>query len=247
MDPGSRPLPRLCCIGIVHGLCWGPLAWLGLAAAPAVRAQAQVQMRCEGTLLEARGSAELERSTRRLEFSLGLEAQAASADGALAELQARLAAVRQALQRLQVEELRVSSPSTWRRPPESGRPGAVEASLQMSGRLEPRQLQNLIRRVGGLPGVRLAPVSSQADKAEEASVRRQLLRQAYRDALNQAREVADSIGRSRLDPLDVQVDAGELRPVALRMAADAAPPPFDPAELPTPRSRLNLMVRFCAR
>ena len=216
------------------------------AAAPP--AGAEVQLRCDGTLLEARGSAELERNTRRLEFSLGLEAQAPSADAALGSLQTRLAAVRQELQRLQVEELRVSSPNSWQRPAQPGRAAEVEASLQVSGRLEPGRLQALIRTVGALPGVRLAPVSSQADKAQDANVRRQLLRQAYRDALNQAGEVAATLGRSRLDPLEVQLDGGELRPVAMRMVADAAAtPPFDPAELPPPRSRLSLMVRFCAR
>jgi uncharacterized protein YggE len=234
-----------------------PVSRLGLVAASGMLvvglvgavspAGAEVQLRCEGTLLEARGSAELERGTRRLEFSLGVEARAASSDEALASLQARLAAVRQELQRLQVEELRVTSPTSWQRPAERGRPAEVEAQLQVSGRLEPRRLQALIRTVGALPGVRLAPVSGQADKAEDANVRRQLLRNAYRDALNQARELAETIGRPRLDPLEIQLDGGELRPMAMRMAAEAAPAPFDPAELPPPRSRLSLMVRFCAR
>ena len=249
---GRRLRPLLPPHGRAVSRCWrdaclGLGLVAGLLAAAAPPAQAQVQLRCEGTLLEARGSAELERSTRRLEFSLGVEARGASADAALGSLQARLAAVRQELQQLQVEELRVTSPTSWQRPAERGRPAEVEAQLQVSGRLEPRRLQALIRTVGGLPGVRLAPVSSQADKAEDASVRRQLLRNAYRDALNQAREVAATIGRPRLDPLEIQLDGGELRPMAMRMAAEAAPPPFDPAELPPPRSRLSLMVRFCAR
>ncbi|MEA5411089.1 SIMPL domain-containing protein, partial [Synechococcus sp. BA-120 BA3] len=83
----------------------GPLAALlglaALASGPAA-AVAQVQLRCDGTLLEARGSAEQERPTRRLSFSLSLEAEAATADAALQALQERLAAVRQALQQLQV-------------------------------------------------------------------------------------------------------------------------------------------------
>ncbi|MEA5415195.1 SIMPL domain-containing protein, partial [Synechococcus sp. BA-132 BA5] len=93
-------------------------------------AQAQVQLRCDATLLEARGSAEQERPTRRLSFSLALEAEAASSDGALQSLQQRLAAVRQALQRQQVEALRVTSPSTWQRPADRNRPAAVTATLQ---------------------------------------------------------------------------------------------------------------------
>jgi uncharacterized protein YggE len=215
-------------------------AWPGAAVA-------QVQLRCEGTLLEARGSAELERPTRRLAFSLSLEAEAPTADGALQSLQERLAAVRTALQRQQVEELRVTSPSTWKREAERNRPAAVTASLQVSGRLAPQRLQALIREVGALPGVRLAPVGTEADRAQDAAVRRRLLRAAYQDALDQAREVAAAVGLSRLAPLEVQLEGNELRPMMMRAAAADAAPPFDPAELAQPKDRLGLMVRFCAR
>ena len=210
-------------------------------------AGAQVQLRCEGTLLEARGSAEQERPTRRLSFSLSLEAEAATADGALQSLQQRLAAVRAALQGQQVEELRVTSPSTWRRDAERNRPAAVTASLQVSGRLLPQRLQALIREVGGLSGVRLAPVGTESDRSLDGAVRRQLLRAAYQDALAQAREVAAAIGLSKLKPLEVQMDGNELRPVMMRAAAADAAPPFDPAELAQPKDRLSLTVRFCAR
>ncbi len=224
-------------------------ALLGLAAlatGPAA-AVAQVQLRCEGTLLEARGSAEQERPTRRLSFSLALEAEATTADAALQSLQERLAAVRRALQQLQVEELRVTSPSTWERPADRRRPAAVTASLQVSGRLQPERLQPLIREVGALAGVRLAPVGTEADRNLDAAVRRQLLRAAYQDALEQAREVAAAVGLSRLTPLEVQLEGSDLRPVMMRAAAVDAAPPFDPAELAPPKNRLGLLVRFCAR
>lgn len=227
-----------------------PLAvLLGLAAlatGPGA-AVAQVQLRCDGTLLEARGSAERERPTRRLSFSLALEAEAPTADAALQGLQERLAAVRQVLQQLQVEELRVTSPSTWQREADGRRPAAVTASLQVSGRLLPQRLQGLIREVGALPGVRLAPVATEADRTLDAAVRRQLLRAAYQDALEQAREVAAAVGLSRLAPLEVQVDGNDLRPMLMRAAAAEAAPPFDPAELAAPKDRVGVMVRFCAR
>ncbi|MEB3199205.1 MAG: SIMPL domain-containing protein [Synechococcaceae cyanobacterium] len=221
----------------------GPVLLLGWPAP----GHSQMQLRCEGTFLEARGQAEVERPTRRLDVSLSLQAEARDADGALGLLQQRLASVRRTLQELGVAQLRVSSPSTWQRPAEPNRPAQVEASLQVSGQLKPEQLQPLIRRVGSLPGVRLSPVQTNADPSGDAATRRQLLRAAYRDALNQAQDIAAAIGRRQLDPLEVQLDGGEVRPVMLRMAAEAAPAPFDPAELPTPRSRLSLMVRFCAR
>ncbi|MDM7936107.1 MAG: SIMPL domain-containing protein [Cyanobium sp. CZS 48M] len=227
-----------------HAGVW-PLALLLLQLTPPVRAQ-QVQLRCDGTLLEARGSAEKKRTIDVLKVSMALSAEAATADGALGELQRRLAVVRQALQRLQVMELTVSSPSSWERPASSKRPAAVEANLQVSGELAPARLQALVREVGALPGVRLNPVSAQADQAGDDAVRRQLLRLAYQDALLQARQLAEAIGLGMPTPLEVQIDGG-FRPIQARgMAADAVPP-FDPGELPSPTDRLGMVVRFCAR
>jgi uncharacterized protein YggE len=223
-------------------------ALLLAAALPHAPAPAQVQLACGGTLLEARGMAEVERPMRRLLFSLGLEAEAASTDAALGLLQARLAAVRSGLQGLGVEELRVSSPSTWPRSDGRGRPMGVQAGLQVSGRLEPQRLQPLIRQIGALPGVRLSPVTAQADPAQDRVIRRRLLEAAYADARQQAGEVAAAVGRRLLEPLEVQLDGVEARPMPLMARADAAPPPpFDPRELAPTKDRLSLLVRFCAR
>ncbi|MFN7227980.1 MAG: SIMPL domain-containing protein [Synechococcaceae cyanobacterium] len=211
-------------------------------------AQAQVQLPCSGTLLEARGTAEQKRPIQRLRLSLSLEAEAATADGALGLLQQRLAAVRTALQELGVSELQVSSPGTWERPAEGRRPARSQASLQVSGLLAPDRLQPLVRRVGSLAGVRLSPVSPEADSSGDGAVRAALLRRAYQDAVGQARELATAIGLDQLRPLQVQVE-GTGRPM-LRMAAAEAPaaaPPFDPAELAPPVDRLSLQVSFCAR
>lgn len=233
--------------GVLRGAA---LAGLGfgalLVAAPVGAAEPQVQLSCSGTLLQARGSAELKRPVRALRVSLALEAEAATAAAALAELQSRLAAVRQRLQQLGVAELEVSSPSTWRRPASRERPAAELATLRLQGRLQPERLQPLVREVGALPGVRLAPVQAEADPAADAASRRQLLARAYGDALSQARDLAAAIGLRQLRPLQVQAD-DVLRPQLLRgMAADAAPAPFDPAELPPPTDRLSLAVSFCA-
>jgi uncharacterized protein YggE len=212
-------------------------------------AQSQVQLACTGTLVEARGSAELKRPTQRLRFSLALEAEGSSTEAALGSLQRRLAAVRTTLKNLQVVDLEVTSPATWQRPASRERPGAVQASLQVSGQLAPAQLQPLVRQVGGLQGVRLSPVATEADAAGDRAARRQLLRAAYQDALQQAQDVAAAIGLRGLQPLEVLLEGGG-RPVAMRamaMAADAAVPPFDPAELSVPMERLSQQVRFCAR
>jgi uncharacterized protein YggE len=109
-------------------------------------------------------------------------------------------------------------------------------------------LQALVRQVGGLPGVRLAPVATEADAAGDRSARRQLLRAAYQDAQLQAQDVAAAMGLRQLQPLEVLLDGGS-RPVPMRAMAmaDAAVPPFDPGELPGPMDRLSLQVRFCAR
>jgi uncharacterized protein YggE len=218
-----------------------------LLASPCLPAVAGETPACDGTRMETRGSAERDRPAQRLRFSLGLTAEASSTDAALKELQRRLARVRTSLQTLAVEELRVTSPTTWERPAARGRPRTTQAQLQVSGALAPAQLQPLIRGMGALPGVRLQPVTPEADPEQDAAVRRELLRDAYGDALRQAREIAAVIGRNRLDPIELSVETGGPIPRPMRTMADAAPPPFDPEELPSPRQRLTMLVRFCAR
>lgn len=222
---------------------------LALLLAPA-SVRAEVQLRCEGTLLEARGSAEQERPIKRLRFSLGLEAEQRTSDAALALAQSRLAAVRAALQSLEVRDLRVTSPSTWQRPAERGQPPLSQASLQVSGTLAPARLQALIRQVGTLPGVRLAPVTPEAEPLQGTEARRALLAAAYQKALAEARDLASAIGLSQLRPLELQVE-GDRDVVPMRAMAAMAdappPPPFDPAELPLPKSTASMLVRFCAR
>jgi uncharacterized protein YggE len=212
----------------------------------ATRAEGQVQLSCAGTLLETRGQAETRRATATLKASLSLEAEGSSADQALGLLQQRLAAVRTALQRLQVRDLRVTSPSTWQRPAERNQAAAVQANLQVSGSLAPGRLQALIRTVGALPGVRLSPVGTEADRREDGKVRQELLRQAYDDAVHQVQPLADLIGRRRLRALEIRVDGMEMPMPAMRAMATPAPPPFDPAELNQPLDRLGMQVRFCA-
>ncbi|MCP9884676.1 SIMPL domain-containing protein [Synechococcus sp. ATX 2A4] len=209
-------------------------------------AQSQPQaLRCDGATLEVRGSAELKRAADRLRFSLELQSEAAGNDAALAQLQTRLAAVRTALQALQVSELEVTSPTTWSRPATKQKPAAIQARLQVSGELAPARLQALIRQVGGLPGVQLAPVSTQPSVGGDAAARRQLLKGAYQDALTQARDLADAIGLRTVTPLSVVLEGG-MRPLLMRTVASESVG-FDPAELPGPVDRLALQATFCAR
>jgi uncharacterized protein YggE len=228
-------------------LRFAALAWLLVLPLASSPVQAEVQQRCDGTLLEARGSAEQERPITRLRFSLYLEAERRGSDGALALLQERLAAVRTTLQGLQVAELRVSSPSTWQRPAEAGRPSLTQASLQVSGVLAPTRLQSLIRQVGALPGVRLAPVSPEANPERSTLERRALLAAAYRQASARAEDVAAALGLSRLQPLEVQVEDDRGPMPVPAMAAKMEARPFDPAELPPPKDGASMRVRFCAR
>ena len=166
------------CPGRMTGLTLLALLLSGPWATAAAQAEGQVQLNCQGTLLETRGQAEQTRVTRRLLISLSVSAEAATADQALEQLQRRLAAVRASLQSLEVKQLRVSSPSSWPRPAQGGQPAAVQATLQLSGSLEPSRLQPLIRGVGALAGVQLAPVRTQADASDDERVRQELLRLA---------------------------------------------------------------------
>ena len=214
---------------------------------PMLIAQAQVQMGCSGTLLQARGRAELKRLIDALRVSLSLEAEAATAAGALASLQARLDSVRQSLQQLGVRKLEVTSPFTWSRAAERKQPAQTTASLQVSGELAPAQLQQLIRQVGSLPGVRLSPVDPRAQASGDAASQARLLKAAYGNALGQAKTIAAAIGLHQLRPLEVDVEGGGGAPILMRAMASPDAAPFDPAELPAPVDRLSLLVRFCAR
>ena len=240
------------------GACFGllrPLATTATATSIAVtvamaagllplqaRAQVQLQLHCGGTLVEARGSAQRQRLMAKLAFSLALEAEAARSAEALATLQLRLDAVRRQLQSLAVEELRVSGPSTW-----TGRNSRITASLQVSGKLEPRHYQSLVREVGGLAGVRLAPVTSQADPAEDRASAQALLQAAYQDALRQAKQLAAVMGLRQVRPLQVQLEAMPQPYLLKSAAADAAPAaqPFNADELSPPTDRLSLQASFC--
>ena len=66
--------------------------------------------------------------------------------------------------------------------------------------------------------------------------------------MRQGPERAEASGLSQLRPLQVTVDGGfRPMPMLARAADAAAPPPFDPAELPSPIDRLQLQAQFCAR
>jgi uncharacterized protein YggE len=214
---------------------------------PAGAAQVQLQLSCSGAVLEARGSATLKRTIDKLRVTLRLEADDTSASGALLQLQQRLDGVRRSLQALQMQELRVTSPSVWQGAVAAGQPARFEASSQVSGQLAPAQLQRLISQVGGLPGVRLAPVEAQADASGDAAANRQLLQAAYRDALQRGQMLAAVLGLNTLRPLQVQSEGG-VRPAPLLAMARAMPAPaaFDPRELSEPTDQLSLEVTFCA-
>ena len=221
-----------------------------LLTLPAARAaQVQLQLSCQGTVLEARGSAMVKRPISKLRFNLALEAVASTSKGALQLLQERLDPVRQRLKALQVQELRVSSPSVWNRYVSAGKPAEFEASSQVSGQLAPTELQQLISQVGGLPGVRLSPVDAEADRTADAATNRRLLQGAYADALQRAQALAEAVGLKSLKPLQMQVEGG-YRPSRMSMLAESAsrrgPAPFDPNELNEPTDQLSLEVTFCA-
>lgn len=231
----------------VGGALVAVAALAALPLPPAATAQVQLQLSCGGTVLEARGTATLKRAITRLRVVLALEAQAPTAKAALGLLQERLDAVRRRLQALDVQELRVTAPSVWGRTVPSGKPPIFEAASQVSGQLAPGQLQDLISQVGGLLGVRLAPVEGQADQASDAASNRRLVQAAYADALRRGQDLAAALGLTRLRPLQVQTDGG-VRPQPLRAMAMArpTPAPFDPRELPEPTDSLSLEVTFCA-
>ena len=85
--------------------------------------------------------------------------------------------MRTSLKNLQVVDLEVTSPTSWQRPASRPSPERVVAGLQVSGQLAPARLQDLVRGVGGLPGVRLAPVATEADRPGDRAAGRGFMEQ----------------------------------------------------------------------
>ena len=208
--------------------------------------QVQAQVRpaaCAGTLLELSVEERGETRTDRFRFALRLEAEGATTEAALDQLNQRLAATRTALQRLAQGPLTIPAPRTIARGGGSQGPRRQQASTSISGEVERGGYDQLIQVAGRLPGVRLQGMTSLASTQHQNALAHQLLQAALKQGREQAERTAAALGLRRVTLLRIdQRRSGAVRPLAY--AADAGRQ-FRPEEAPQPSQFLELNLDYC--
>jgi len=196
---------------------------------------------CNGTLLQLTVRESGESRADRFRFNLRLEADASTSADALDQLNARLAAVRNALTPLIQTPLVIPSPSTTAMGG-SAPSKRFRASTGISGTVGRANYNTLIQRAGRLPGVRLQGMTSLPSADDQASLLDRLLEQALRRGRRQAERTASILGRRRVTLL--RIDQRSTPPGIRTMSADAASR-FQPEEAPKPTGSVSLALDFC--
>jgi uncharacterized protein YggE len=217
---------------------------LGMGPALALVAPVQAQpLPCSGTLLQLQVQQQASTSVDRFRFNLGLEAEAPTKAAALDQLNARLAALRKAVEPLASGRLTIPAPSTYRSGGGSSGPVRERASTSVSGTVSQANYDALIQQAGRLPGVTLRGFTAQGASGSEAELQTRLLRDALADGQRQAEATADALGLRRVKLLRIdQRGGGSIRPVPYAMAARNS---FRPGEAPPPQSTLQLALDYC--
>jgi uncharacterized protein YggE len=199
---------------------------------------------CSGTLLQLQVQEQGRAAFDRFRFNLSLEAEAATKAAALDQLNARLAAVRQAVTPLASGKLTIPAPSTYRIGASSSGPGRDRASTLVSGVVSKANYNALIQLAGRLPGVNLGGFTAEAASGSEAQLRTRLLRAALAEGQSQAQITADALGLGRVQLLriDQRGGGGVIRPMPLAMAARSS---FSPDEAQAPESSVSLALDYC--
>jgi uncharacterized protein YggE len=208
--------------------------------------QVQAQVRpaaCAGTVLELRVLERGQTRTDRFRFALRLEAEGATTEAALDQLNQRLAATRTALQRLAQGPLTIPAPRTYASGGASQGRRRQQASTSISGEVERGGYDQLIQVAGRLPGVRLQGMTSLASTQNQNALADQLLESALKQGREQAERTASALGLRRVTLLRIdQRGSGTVRPLAY--AADAGRQ-FRPEEAPQPSLSLALNLDYC--
>ena len=198
---------------------------------------------CGGTVLQLSVAEQGTSSAVRFRFSLALLAEGSSEKAALQQLQARLKRLRLTLEPLVVGTLTVPAPSTHQRGSKVDAERRYTASTGVSGDVNRSNYNALIEAVGGLPGVRLQGMSSQADASEAELVQQRLTVAALRRGTAEAQAMAAAIGVSRVRLMRINRQDAMVRPRAIPL--ETARSGFRPGEAPRPMQTLRLQLDYC--
>ena len=169
-------------------------------------------------------------------------AEGASEKAALQQLQERLQRLRLALEPLVVGTLTVPAPSTHQRGSQVDAERRYTASTGVSGDVKRSTYNALIEAVGGLAGVRLQGMTSQADPGDAELVRQRLTVAALRRGTAEAEAMAAAIGVSRVRLLRINRPDAMVRPRAIPL--ETARSGFQPDEAPKPLQTLRLQLDY---
>ncbi len=198
---------------------------------------------CGGTVLQLSVAEQGTSSAVRFRFSLALLAEGSSEKAALQQLQARLKRLRLTLEPLVVGTLTVPAPSTHQRGSKVDAERRYTASTGVSGEVNRSNYNALIEAVGGLPGVRLQGMTSQADASEAELVQQRLTVAALRRGTAEAQAMAAAIGVSRVRLMRINRQDAMVRPRAIPL--ETARSGFRPGEAPKPMQTLRLQLDYC--
>ena len=198
---------------------------------------------CSGTVLQLSVAEQGTTSAVRFRFSLALMAEGSNEKAALQQLQERLKRLRLALEPLVVGTLTVPAPSTHQRGSQVDDDRRHTASTGVSGDVKRSNYNALIEAVGGLPGVRLQGMTSQADASEAELVQQRLTVAALRRGTAEAEAMAAAIGVARVRLLRINRQDAMVRPRAIPL--EAARSGFRPGEAPKPAQTLRLQLDYC--
>ncbi|AII42263.1 hypothetical protein KR100_02440 [Synechococcus sp. KORDI-100] len=198
---------------------------------------------CGGTVLQLSVAEQSTTPAVRFRFSLALMAEGASEKVALQQLQKRLQGLRLTLEPLVVGTLTVPAPSTYQRGSQVDAERRYTASTGVSGDVKRSNYNALIEAVGGMAGVRLQGMTSQADPGDAELVQQRLTVAALRRGTAEAEAMAAAIGVSRVRLLRINRPDAMVRPRAIPL--ETARSGFRPGEAPKPAQTLRLQLDYC--
>ena len=228
-------------------LGWGvvtvaSMSGLNLVSSPApVRAH---EPSCGGTLLQFSVVEQGKSAVARFRFSLAVSGEGATEQAALAQLNQRLAGLRDVLQPFIRGRLVVPSPSTYPRPRRNGAQPSFAANAGVSGEVNRQRYNKLIQTLGGQPGVRMQRMESVADEQAETVLLQRLTAAALRRGKAEADSTAAAIGATRVRLLRVNRRDAMHGPRRVQLS-ETMRAGFDPGEAPEPMATARIELLYC--
>ena len=199
---------------------------------------------CAGTLLQFSVVEQGKSAVARFRFSLAVSGEGATEQAALAQLNQRLAGLRDVLQPFIRGRLVVPSPSTYPRPRRNGAQRSFAASTGVSGEVNRQMYNQLIQTLGGQPGVRMQRMESIADEQAETALQQRLTAAALRRGKAEADSTAAAIGATRVRLLRIN-RRDEMHGPRRVQLSETMRAGFDPGEAPEPMATARMELLYC--